>query len=182
MVFGEMGNFTAYGFAPAVLVSPLGLYLLTGTVALISNIVIAPIFLGEDIRQRDVLGILVSIVGTGIILAVSTNTAEPTLSVDDIINALSQLSFLIYFICTMSILGVLLTYSNTKYGKRYILIDLSIASIIGGYTVLSIKALSSLLKLEFWGMLTHWITYLMSLVLLITCVLQIRFLNKALST
>jgi magnesium transporter len=112
---------------------------------------------------------------------VSTSTAEPTLSVDDILSALGQRSFVVYLVITLILLSFLIHYSNTKYGKEYILIDLSIASIIGGYTVLSIKALSSLLKLEFYRMLTHWITYLMGLVLLVTCILQVRYLNRALS-
>ncbi len=41
MTLGEAGNFISYGFASAVLVAPLG------TVALISNALIAPFFLGE---------------------------------------------------------------------------------------------------------------------------------------
>jgi drug/metabolite transporter (DMT)-like permease len=125
MILGELGNFAAYGFAPAVLVAPLG------TVALISNIVIAPIFLGENIRKEDIAGILLSIFGTCIILAVSSSTSEPTLSVDDIVQALSQPLFLIYFGTSMAALGVLLRYSDTKYGKQFIMIDLLIASIIG---------------------------------------------------
>jgi hypothetical protein len=69
------------------------------------------------------------------------------------------------------------------------MIDLMIAGLLGGYTVLSIKALSSLLKLNIYLMFTHWITYLMLFVLTATGVvrnisdykLQIHFLNKALS-
>lgn len=39
MTVGEIGNFVAYGFAPASVVSPLGV------LALVSNCIIAPIFL-----------------------------------------------------------------------------------------------------------------------------------------
>lgn len=125
MIIGEMGNFAAYGFAPAVLVSPLG------TVALISNLVIAPMFLNERIRPRDIAGISFSVLGTLIIVFVSSGTNEPTLSVDDILDAISQPLFLIYFICTMLILGILFKLSKGSYGKKYIVIDLLIASIIG---------------------------------------------------
>ncbi|KAJ3304580.1 hypothetical protein HDV03_002533 [Kappamyces sp. JEL0829] len=175
MVLGECGNFVAYGFAPAVLVAPLG------TVALISNIAIAPFFLGERMRKQDVFGIFASILGTCIILAVSTSTSEPSLSVDDIINALLQPTFLLYVAITMVCLVLLLRYSNTDYAKNFIMVDLLIAALLGGYTVLSIKALSSLLKLDFYRMLSHGITYFMLLVLTGTGVLQIHYLNKALS-
>lgn len=57
MFFGECGNFLAYGFAPASIVSPLGV------VALVTNCVIAPLMLKEPFRARDVLGVLVSIAG-----------------------------------------------------------------------------------------------------------------------
>jgi hypothetical protein len=46
VVLGEVGNFLAYGFAPAILVAPLG------TVALISNAVIAPLLLKEAFKVK----------------------------------------------------------------------------------------------------------------------------------
>jgi hypothetical protein len=57
MTIGESGNFLAYGFAPASIVSPLGV------VALISNCVIATILLREKFRLRDFWGIVVSVLG-----------------------------------------------------------------------------------------------------------------------
>lgn len=57
MSIGECGNFLAYGFAPASIVSPLGV------VALISNCVIAPMMLKEPFRGRDLMGVVVSICG-----------------------------------------------------------------------------------------------------------------------
>ena len=53
---------------------------------------------------------------------------------------------------------------------------------IGGHTVLSIKAISSLLKAyNVYIIFSHWITYLMIFVLIFTGIFQIHFLNKALS-
>lgn len=57
MFFGECGNFLAYGFAPASIVSPLGV------VALVCNCVVAPLMLKEPFRKRDLFGVLVSIMG-----------------------------------------------------------------------------------------------------------------------
>lgn len=57
MSIGECGNFLAYGFAPASIVSPLGV------VALVSNCVIAPVILKEPLRRRDIVGVIVSILG-----------------------------------------------------------------------------------------------------------------------
>lgn len=57
MSIGECGNFLAYGFAPASIVSPLGV------VALVSNCVIAPVVLKEPLRRRDIVGVIISILG-----------------------------------------------------------------------------------------------------------------------
>lgn len=68
MTVGECGNFLAYGFAPASIVSPLGV------VALISNCIIAPLMLKEPFRGRDFLGVVVSIAGA--VIVVMSSAAE----------------------------------------------------------------------------------------------------------
>ncbi|KAJ3392052.1 hypothetical protein HDU92_008650 [Lobulomyces angularis] len=164
MAIGELGNFSAYGFAPAILVTPLG------TVALISNALIAPMFLNERLRRRDVIGILVAIFGTVTIVAVSSQTDEPSLTPDDIIIAIMQLKFLIYFLGTFLLGVILFRLSRSSFGQKYIFVDLSLVAICGGYTVLSTKAISSLINLTFFDMFTHPITYLMLFILISTAV------------
>jgi drug/metabolite transporter (DMT)-like permease len=62
MIFGEIGNFTAYSFAPAVLVAPLG------GVSVLVNAVIAWYFLNESFRKQDYIGYILAIVGGFIIV------------------------------------------------------------------------------------------------------------------
>jgi drug/metabolite transporter (DMT)-like permease len=52
-----MGNFTAYGFAPATLVAPMG------AISVIVNAGVSSILLGEDFRRRDLTGSLLIIGG-----------------------------------------------------------------------------------------------------------------------
>ncbi len=54
---GEMGNFAAYGFAPATLVAPLG------AVSVVANAMYATLMLAEQFRHRDLFGTLLVIVG-----------------------------------------------------------------------------------------------------------------------
>ena len=56
MGLGEVGNFMAYGFAPASLVAPLG------SVAVIANTIIASIFLKEPLTMPSMLGVTLVIV------------------------------------------------------------------------------------------------------------------------
>jgi hypothetical protein len=92
---------------------------------------IAPIFLGERIRKEDVLGITCCILGTFIILAVSSTTSEPTLNTDDILMAIFQLNFVLFFGISAILLLFLYRYSISEIGEKYLVIDLLIAGILG---------------------------------------------------
>ncbi|KAG0374310.1 hypothetical protein BGX24_010568 [Mortierella sp. AD032] len=172
MILGECGNFMAYGYAAASIIAPLG------TVALISNVILAPLMLREPFRRRDLLGIVIAIIGT-VVVVVNSKENEIKLTPETMAAALLQTQFLIYFVISSVALGVLISLSDTV-GSEYIFIDLSVVAIFGGYTVLATKGVSSLLSLSFYKMFTYPISYLLVFVLVSTAVLQIKFLNKSL--
>lgn len=64
--------------------------------------------------------------------------------------------------------------------STFFFVCLHLQSVIGGYTVLATKGVSSLLSLSFYKMFTYPISYLLVFVLVSTAVLQIKFLNKSL--
>ncbi|RKO87502.1 magnesium transporter, partial [Blyttiomyces helicus] len=173
---GEGGNFGAYAFAPPVLVAPLG------SIALVGNAFIAPLFLGEPFRPRNLAGLSLVLLGTLVIIGVSTETDEPALSPDDLIKALLSSQSLVYYVVTGATCSVLwyLSY-RTSIGERLIFVDLALVAIFGGYTVLSTKAISSLMSLTFVKMFTYPVTYVMFFILVLTAVIQITFLNRSLS-
>ena len=218
MVIGEMGNFVAYGFAPASVVSPLGV------VALISNCIIAPIMLHEPFRRRDLWGVVVAIAGA-VTIVVSAKPSETKLGPDLIWHAITQLEFEVYMLVT-AVLMVVGMLASEKYGDRFIFIDLGLVGlfgeyrpmipsnphyhhhhhhhhhhtqqrqqmscsctqytdqgfdgVIGAYTALSTKGVSSLLSHTLWRLLTFPITYLLLAVLVLSALLQIRYINRAL--
>jgi hypothetical protein len=77
-------------------------------------------------------------------------------------------------------LGGLLFLSESKYGERLIGIDVGICALFGGYTVLSTKALSSLLSTIFLNAFRKPIGWILLLVLAGTSILQVKYLNRAL--
>ncbi|KAI9750162.1 MAG: hypothetical protein M1815_001952 [Lichina confinis] len=172
MVIGEMGNFVAYGFAPASVVSPLGV------VALISNCIIAPIMLHESFRRRDLWGVVVAIAGA-VTIVVSAKPSETKLGPDLIWHAITQLEFEVYMLVT-AVLMVVGMLASEKYGDRFIFIDLGLVGLFGAYTALSTKGVSSLLSHTLWRLLTFPITYLLLAVLVLSALLQIRYINRAL--
>ncbi|KAG0370277.1 magnesium transporter NIPA-domain-containing protein [Gamsiella multidivaricata] len=172
MILGECGNFLAYGYAQASIVAPLG------TVALVSNVILAPLMLKEPFRKRDLVGIVIAIIGT-IVVVINSKESEIKLTPEAVVAALLQTQFIVYFIVCCVLVTVLISLSDT-IGSEYIFIDLSVVAIFGGYTVLATKGISSLLSLSFYKMFTYPIAYLLVFVMVSTAVLQIKFLNKSL--
>ena len=123
MTVGEMGNFLAYGFAPASIVSPLGVF------ALIANCVIAPIFFGEHFRKRDFWGVVIAVAGA-VIVVLSANQEETKLDPHDVWDAISATAFEVYLGVTVFLILVLM-WASPRYGHRTILIDLGLVGLFG---------------------------------------------------
>ncbi|KAJ3747764.1 magnesium transporter NIPA-domain-containing protein [Lentinula detonsa] len=73
---------------------------------------------------------------------------------------------------------ILASLSQSSYGQRYALIGL--CALFGGFTVLSTKAVSTLLTMQWSQVFTSVIAYPVFLCLVLTGVGQIRYLNRAL--
>lgn len=123
---GEMGNFLAYGFAPASIVSPLGV------VALVSNCIIAPIIFKERFRSRDFWGVVIAVFGA-VTVVFSASSQETKLDPHAVLEAMTTTEFEIYTGVTCCLI-VLLMWLSPKYGNRTILIDLSLVGLFGKST------------------------------------------------
>ncbi|GAB1607182.1 hypothetical protein Ahia01_001001400 [Argonauta hians] len=173
MGLGETGNFSAYGYAPASLVAPLG------TTTVVANLFIAAIFLREKIRPENVFGSALAVVGACLLVTFSPKK-EHILNGDEITKSITELSFIIYICLEVAALAVvcILLY---RFHVVHVIIYLLITSITASFTVISAKAVSSMLHLSFNGFpqFNNAIFYIMILLMLITIVLQIKYLNLA---
>ncbi|KAJ7086735.1 magnesium transporter NIPA-domain-containing protein [Mycena epipterygia] len=173
MNVGELGNFISYAWAPASVVAPLG------TFALMANCVFAPLMLGERFRKRDILGILIAVIGA-VTVVLASNASDTRLDPDALLAAISQTPFIVYscvYVVGIIILSIL---SEGSAGKQWVFVDIGLCALFGGFTVLSTKAVSTLLTMEWFEMFTKWITYPTIAVLVFTGIGQIRYLNRAL--
>lgn len=123
MIIGEAGNFLAYGFAPASIVSPLGV------VALVSNCIIAPCLLKERFRQRDFWGVVVA-VGGAVTVVFSANNSEQKMGPHEVWSAISRWEFELYLGVTSTMI-IILMFASGKYGNKSILIDLGLVGLYG---------------------------------------------------
>ncbi|KAF8826578.1 hypothetical protein HHX47_DHR5000052 [Lentinula edodes] len=132
MNVGEMGNFLSYAWAPASVVAPLG--------------------------TRDVLGVIIAIIGA-VTVVLSSNASNGRLDPEALVHAISQTPFIVYAcIYTMGAM-ILASLSQTSYGQRYALVDIGLCALFGGFTVLSTKAVSTLLTMQWSQVFTSVITY-----------------------
>ncbi|KAI0774021.1 magnesium transporter NIPA-domain-containing protein [Fomes fomentarius] len=152
MNVGEMGNFISYAFAPASVVAPLG------TFALIANCIFAPVILKERFRKRDFIGIALAVLGA-VTVVLSANPSDTRLNPDGLIKAITQRPFEIYALTYVVGIVLLSGLSERSAGKRWVYVDVGLCALFGGFTVLSTKAVSTLLTMEWFQIFKEWITY-----------------------
>ncbi|KAJ1686799.1 hypothetical protein LUZ63_018189 [Rhynchospora breviuscula] len=177
MILGEVANFVAYAFAPAVLVTPLG------ALSIIVSAVLAHFILKERLHALGILGCVMCIAGSVIIVVHAPQEREIT-SVREIWHMATQPAFLLYVASVVVLVFVLIFRFAPCYGQSNVLIYTGICSLMGSLSVMSVKALGTSLKLTFEGtnQLVYPETWFFMLVVT-TCVLtQMNYLNKALDT
>ncbi|XP_021561696.1 NIPA-like protein 2 [Carlito syrichta] len=70
LAVGETGNFAAYGFAPITLIAPLGCISVTGSA------IISVMFLKENLRASDLLGMTLAFAGTYLLVNFAPNITQ----------------------------------------------------------------------------------------------------------
>ncbi|XP_010941287.1 probable magnesium transporter NIPA6 [Elaeis guineensis] len=177
MMIGEVANFVAYVFAPAVLVTPLG------ALSIIVSAVLAHFMLKERLQKLGVLGCVSCIVGSVVIIIHAPQEHSPS-SVEEIWNLATQPAFLVYSGATLSIVLALVLHFEPRYGQTNILVYLGICSLMGSLTVVSIKAIGIAIKLTLEGMsqIAYPQTWLFVTVAVVCVIAQLNYLNKALDT
>lgn len=177
MIVGEIANFVAYMFAPAVLVTPLG------ALSIIVSAVLAHFLLKERLQKMGVLGCVLCIVGSTVIVLHAPEETAPS-SVEQIWELATQPAFLLYAAAAFAISLVLTLHCSPRYGNTNIMVYLGICSLIGSLTVMSIKAIGIAIKLTIEGInqAGYFHTWVFAMVAVSCIVIQLIYLNKALDT
>ncbi|KAI3404311.1 hypothetical protein KGF56_002831 [Candida oxycetoniae] len=175
MAIGEIANFAAYTFAPAILVTPLG------ALSVIIGAVLAAIFLKEELGVLGKMGCAICLMGSVIIILHAPPDKEVE-TVDEILGYATKPGFLFY--CSaVGLYSVFMIYKIVpKFGNTNPMIYLSICSSVGSISVMAIKAFGIALKLTLGGnnQFTHVSTYLFLIVVAVCIVTQMNYFNKAL--
>ncbi|KAK2163192.1 hypothetical protein LSH36_84g08064 [Paralvinella palmiformis] len=153
MIVGEAGNFSAYGFAPASLVAPLG--------------------------STTVIGCTFAILGAFLLVTFS-GKGEYMLTANILLFLMKGTGFIIYV--SIELLGlVILLLLRYVFKIINIVVLLLIAALLASFTVISAKAVSGMLQLTATGhmQLHHPIFWIMLIIMIVTAVIQVKYINQA---
>ncbi|XP_042755092.1 probable magnesium transporter NIPA1 isoform X2 [Lactuca sativa] len=166
MIIGEVANFAAYAYAPAILVTPLGA---------LSMIIRLHIF--------GVVGCALCLVGSTVIVLHAPQETQVD-SVKQVWFFATEPRFLVYAFLVLVFVGVLIYRYVPLYGGTHLVIYVGICSLMGSLTVMCVKAVGIAMKLSFSGsnQFIYFQTWIFTLLLFVFCLTQLNYLNKALDT
>ncbi|KAL8906296.1 MAG: hypothetical protein Q9207_002122 [Kuettlingeria erythrocarpa] len=176
MVVGEVANFAAYAYAPAILVTPLG------ALSVLIGAVLGAYFLKEELGTLGKLGCAMCLIGS-VIIVLHAPPDKEIKTVDEILNYAIHPGFLFYCAAVTLFSSVMIYRVAPMHGKRNPLIYISICSTVGSISVMSVKAFGIALRLTFDGknQFTYPSTYVFIIVTTVCILTQMNYFNKALS-
>ncbi|OAY23702.1 probable magnesium transporter NIPA4 [Manihot esculenta] len=177
MVVGEIANFAAYAFAPAILVTPLG------ALSIIISAVLAHVILREKLHLFGILGCALCVVGSTTIVLHAPKERDIE-SVKEVWELATEPAFLVYATFVIGAVFVIIVCVIPQYGQTHVMVYIAVCSLVGSLSVMSVKAIGIALKLTFSGMnqLLYPQTWAFTLVVLTCVITQMNYLNKALDT
>ncbi|KAI0530980.1 hypothetical protein KFK09_000529 [Dendrobium nobile] len=177
MVVGEVANFAAYAFAPAILVTPLG------ALSIIISAALAHIILREKLHIFGILGCVLCVVGSITIVLHAPQEREIN-SVKQVWDLATEPAFLFYSAAVMVAVFVIVVHFIPQYGQTHIMAYIGVCSLVGSLSVMGVKALGIALKLTFSGInqLIYPQTWAFTIIVISCVVTQMNYLNKALDT
>ncbi|XP_023818442.1 magnesium transporter NIPA2 [Oryzias latipes] len=174
---GELCNFAAYMFAPATLVTPLG------ALSVLISAVLSSYVLGEMLNIVGKLGCFLCVLGSVLLVLHAPQEQEVT-SLQDMTNKLLKPGFLVYAGLVLVLCAVLILYFCPRSGRSNILVYISICSLLGAFTVSSVKGLAIAINtvLKDLSVLSNPLTWILLFTLITSIVTQVNYLNKSLDT
>ncbi|XP_053187183.1 magnesium transporter NIPA4 [Scomber japonicus] len=174
---GEVCNFAAYMFAPATLVTPLG------ALSVLISAVLSSYLLGEVLNVVGKLGCLLCVLGS-ILLVIHAPQEQEVTSLQDMANKLLEPGFLVYMSAVLVLCVVLVVYFSPRVGSSNILVYISICSLLGAFTVSSVKGLAIAIQTVYYdiSVLASPLTWILLFTLIVSIVTQVNYLNKSLDS
>jgi len=172
MIIGEICNFVAYAFTDAILVTPLG------ALSVVISTILSAIFLKERLSLVGKVGCFLCIVGSTVIV-LNAPESSAVANIQQMQGFVIAPGFLSY--AGVIIIGSAITafYAGPRWGKKNMLVYISICSWIGGLSVVAIQGLGAAVIAQAGGtpQFNQWFLYVLLVFVISTLVTEIIFLN-----
>ncbi|KAF8471250.1 magnesium transporter NIPA-domain-containing protein [Kalaharituber pfeilii] len=176
MILGEICNFSAYLFVEAILVTPLG------ALSVVVTAILSSIFLKERLSFIGKIGCVECIIGSTVIVVNAPKQAQVSTIQDmqDFVIAPGFLSFAGTIIAAC--IGIVV-FAGPRWGNKSMLVYISVCSLIGGLSVACIQGIGAAIIAQANGIpqFNQWFTYFIIIFVIVTLLVEIVYLNKALN-
>ncbi|CAN1731302.1 Probable magnesium transporter NIPA4 [Linum perenne] len=129
MVVGEVANFAAYAFAPAILVTPLG------ALSVIISAALAHVILGEKLHMFGIVGCILCVMGSTIIVLHAPQERQIH-SVIEVFQLATEPVSLLYAGFVLVAVFILIVHVVPRYGQTHVMVYIAICSLIGSLSAL----------------------------------------------
>lgn len=172
MILGEGLNFAAYAFTDAILVTPLG------ALSVVITTVLSAIFLKERLSMVGKVACFLCIVGS-VVIVMNAPESSSVANIQEMQSFVIHPAFLTY--AGVIIVGSVIVafWLGPKYGKKNMLVYISICSWFGGLSVVATQGLGSAIIAQAGGtpQFNQWFLYVLLVFVIGTLVTEIIFLN-----
>lgn len=172
MIFGEILNFVAYAFVDAILVTPLG------ALSVVITTILSAIFLKERLSFVGKIGCFMCIVGS-VVIVMNAPKESSVSTIQDMKHFVIAPGFLSYAGIIIATCTFIALWAGPRYGKKSVLVYLSICSLIGGLSVVATQGLGAAIMTQAGGtpQFNQWFIYVLLVFVISTLVTEIIFLN-----
>ena len=176
IIGGEVGNLIAYGYAPASIVTPIG------SIGVVTNVIITTFVLKEPFTMKNLLGVVLVMIGIVVVVLFAPLTVVFVGS-DNLWRDVLFTPNFAFYLGWMAIMLMILYPVSLKYGEKSVVIYVSMCAVIASLTIVTAKTFSTMVSNGFKnGMETEFLSpwpYATLIVMVITCVLSMGYVNKA---
>ncbi|KAF1945861.1 DUF803-domain-containing protein [Clathrospora elynae] len=178
MILGEICNLVAYAFTDAILVTPMG------ALSVVICAILSTIFLKERLSFVGKVGCFNCIIGS-VVIAVNAPEQSSVARIQDMQRWVITPGFLSYAGVIIVASIVIALYFGPKYGRKTMMVYITICSLIGGLSVVATQGLGAAVVAQasgtYGGQFKQWFLYVLLVFVVATLLTEIIYLNKALN-
>jgi drug/metabolite transporter (DMT)-like permease len=172
MIIGEVCNFVAYAFVDAILVTPMG------ALSVVITAILSAIFLKERLSFVGKVGCFNCIIGS-VVIVINAPEQSAVANIQDMKKLVISPGFLSYAGVIIVACVIIAWWLGPKYGKRTMMVYLTICSLIGGLSVVATQGLGAAIVAQIAGQsqFKEWFLYVLLVFVITTLLTEIIYLN-----